>query len=173
MVSYNQIRKCILVITILLSSAGVNINLLVWVCYDGVLVPDGRDVISILSSIHHPDTSSSSSLQEAAAGNSLTLSVALSCPPSPRSSISLPCTAATHPTLPNLLTLVQVRKSETEKQDILWRLMFCFATPIVISMLKMAPDSMMSQQTPLRRRTRQEPQWRQQAWPVVALSTSP
>ena len=71
----------------------------------------GGSVLTLFS-----DTSSSNSLEEAAAGNSLTLSVALSCPPSPRSSISLPCTAATHPTLPNLLTLVQVGKSETKNK---------------------------------------------------------
>ena len=31
----------------------------------------------------------------------------------------------------------------------------------------------MSRQSPLRRTTRQEPQWRQEAWPVMALSRSP
>jgi len=63
----------------------------------------GGSVLTIFS-----DTTSSTSLEEAAAGSGLTLSVALACPPSPRFSSSrniLPCKAST--SLPSLLTMDQ------------------------------------------------------------------
>ena len=64
----------------------------------------GGSVLTVFS-----DTSSSYTLEEAAAGSGLKLSVAFNCPPSPRFSSSkniLPCKAST--SIPNLLTMKQV-----------------------------------------------------------------